>query len=170
MTEEKQCVRMDPYSEKSFVVRGDTKPIKEQLTKLHGKWNTNLKGGEGWIFSNKRLDQVQSFLGSKSDRILAKDSEVPSEFATMVFTWPRDLHSTPTRSSSLLGKRVRELEESLDQLNYQIENLSRTPPERGCLHATCSTVFTLITTSILLVGVYTLTQPSSTIMLRSMLA
>lgn len=46
------------YNERAIVVRGDTKPHKENLSKMGGKWNTRLKGGAGWIFSKKFEDKV----------------------------------------------------------------------------------------------------------------
>jgi hypothetical protein len=52
------------YTEKSIVVRGDTKEYKEELKKLGGKYNANLKGGGGWIFSKKVEDKVFQFISS----------------------------------------------------------------------------------------------------------
>jgi len=47
------------YSEKSVVLRGDlTKKYKDRFIELYGKWNKNLKGGAGWIFSKKREDKL----------------------------------------------------------------------------------------------------------------
>lgn len=50
------------YSERAFAVIGDTKPIKDKLYNLGGKFNKKLSCGPGWIFSKKRLDQVQKAL------------------------------------------------------------------------------------------------------------
>jgi hypothetical protein len=51
------------YSEKSFVVRGDsTKDYKERLKELGGKWNANLKDGGGWIFSNNNREKVNDWI------------------------------------------------------------------------------------------------------------
>ena len=52
------------YSEKAIVVRGDAKEYKEELKKLGGKYNANLKDGGGWIFSKKSEDKVLSFINS----------------------------------------------------------------------------------------------------------
>ena len=53
------------YSERSFVVRGEeTKKYKEDLKKLGGRWNPRLKGGAGWIFSNKKEKAVNDFIMS----------------------------------------------------------------------------------------------------------
>lgn len=58
------------YTDKSFVVIGDTKPFKDQLSALYGKYNPALtingKKTAGWIFSKKRLDQVSKLLGIPS--------------------------------------------------------------------------------------------------------
>lgn len=47
------------YSERSFIVAGQTKSIKEDLKEIGGRWNRTLKG---WIFSIKRLEEVESYL------------------------------------------------------------------------------------------------------------
>lgn len=52
-----------PYSDRSFAIFGDTKPVKDKLTELGGNFNRFLKRDgvitPGWIFSNKRLDHVR---------------------------------------------------------------------------------------------------------------
>ena len=52
------------YSEKSFAVVGDTKPIKDDLKKLGGCFNGRLSCGAGWIFSNKKRAAVDAFLST----------------------------------------------------------------------------------------------------------
>ena len=52
------------YSEKSFVVRGDTKPHKDKLKELGGKWNSNLTDGGGWIFSNTKKEKVEEWIAT----------------------------------------------------------------------------------------------------------
>jgi len=51
-------VTMEKYSEKSFVVKGETTDIKETMKSLGGKWNSRLKCGPAWIFSIKKLPAV----------------------------------------------------------------------------------------------------------------
>jgi len=55
---------IEPYSEKAFVVRGNTKAHKEELKKLKGKYNPYLNGGSGYIFSNKHLKEVEEYIKS----------------------------------------------------------------------------------------------------------
>ena len=38
--------------EKALVVEGDTKPIRDTLSQLKGKWNGKLKA---WVFSKKKI-------------------------------------------------------------------------------------------------------------------
>lgn len=50
------------YSEKSFAVVGDTKPIKDTLKKLGGCFNGRLTCGAGWIFSKTKIEVVKQTL------------------------------------------------------------------------------------------------------------
>lgn len=59
---EKARMRLTKYSEKAFVVYGDTKKHKENLKKLGGKFNVNLRDGPGWIFRNKDSVKVSEWL------------------------------------------------------------------------------------------------------------
>ena len=58
------------YSEKSFVVFGDTKAIKNKLKELGGKYNRNLvdprtgNTSPGWVFSHKKHTLVSQELAS----------------------------------------------------------------------------------------------------------
>lgn len=61
------------YSEKAFVVIGDTKPIKEKLKELGGSFNFRLTCGAGWIFSKKKLEEVKKALSAP------KQQEQPQE-------------------------------------------------------------------------------------------
>uniref|UniRef100_A0A6C0EMS6 Uncharacterized protein n=1 Tax=viral metagenome TaxID=1070528 RepID=A0A6C0EMS6_9ZZZZ len=69
---------IEKYSDRSIVVRGEkTKEYKDQLKELGGKWNPNLKGGAGWIFSLKKESKVRALLGkeSSSDSSASSSSE-----------------------------------------------------------------------------------------------
>ncbi len=53
------------YSENSVVLRGpigDTFHFKEDLKRMGGKWNENLRCGPGWIFSKNREESVRRWL------------------------------------------------------------------------------------------------------------
>jgi hypothetical protein len=54
------------YTDKSFVLRGDTKPYKDIIKSLGGKWNSNLNGGSGWIFPKTKKDKVIEWLNKST--------------------------------------------------------------------------------------------------------
>lgn len=53
---------VEDYSEKSFAVVGDTKPLRKQLAQLGGSYNPRLTCGAGWIFSKKHRARVDAFV------------------------------------------------------------------------------------------------------------
>ena len=56
-------ITIDIYSENSVAVRGsDTSKFKDTLKEFGGKWNPNLKGGPGWIFSSSVHTKLTKFL------------------------------------------------------------------------------------------------------------
>ena len=73
------------YSEKSIAVLGETKPLKEHLSAIGGKWNPSLThNGEkvaGWIFVISKRDEVKKVLTSYSQGTLG-DAPVKKEYPT----------------------------------------------------------------------------------------
>lgn len=55
-------IQIIDYSEKAIAVIGDTKPIKDQLKAIGGRFNFRLSCGAGWIFSKKQLPEVERLL------------------------------------------------------------------------------------------------------------
>ena len=55
-------LRVIDYSEKAIAIVGDTKPIKDILRKLGGRFNSRLTCGAGWIFSKAKTDEVRTAL------------------------------------------------------------------------------------------------------------
>lgn len=51
-----------PYTERSFVVMGDTIDHSNALVALGGKYNTGLRIGQGWIFAKVREESVQKYI------------------------------------------------------------------------------------------------------------
>lgn len=51
-------VQIIEYSAKAIAVIGDTKPIKDKLKKLGGRFNFRLSCGAGWIFPKSNLPNV----------------------------------------------------------------------------------------------------------------
>lgn len=57
-------IQIIDYSERAIAVTGDTKPIKDQLKAIGGKFNFRLSCGAGWIFSKKQLPEVEKLLSN----------------------------------------------------------------------------------------------------------
>ena len=70
------------YSDKSIAVLGDTKPIKDKLKQLGGRFNASLKVGTsgatsaGWIFPSTQREAVSAALSSET--VVAAPSTLPS--------------------------------------------------------------------------------------------
>lgn len=62
-TERKQIsvegLKIEDYSEKSFILVGDTMPIKDELKKIGGIWLRNKKC---WCFSNKKRQEIEDLI------------------------------------------------------------------------------------------------------------
>lgn len=55
-------IQIVDYSEKAIAVTGDTKPFKDDLHALGGKFNFRLKCGPGWIFPKTKQEEVAEFV------------------------------------------------------------------------------------------------------------
>ena len=70
------------YSDKSIALVGkETIDIKDKLKELGGKYNSRLKCGAGWIFSNKQLSKIKfAFMNSRIPYKMEgeDDEETPS--------------------------------------------------------------------------------------------
>ena len=62
--EGKPAINIIDYSERAFAVVGDTKAVKDALKKMGGSFNSKLSCGAGWIFSNKKREEVERFIQS----------------------------------------------------------------------------------------------------------
>lgn len=59
------AILLEDYTEKSFIVRGETMPFADKLRALGGKWISLKGGGKAWNFSKKRLLEVAKVLKIK---------------------------------------------------------------------------------------------------------
>lgn len=69
------------YSEKAIAVTGNTKPHKDALKRLGGKFNPYLKCGAGWIFSKKKTSEVESFIKTASSEVDPFDTAIEDALA-----------------------------------------------------------------------------------------
>lgn len=78
ITESFKDMKLSDYTDKSIAVQGDTRKYKEDLKKLGGKYNPQLKGGPGWIFPKTSEKDIKEFIkGGK--RLVSEDEEKEGE-------------------------------------------------------------------------------------------
>lgn len=62
-TQQSQAIELLNYTDKAFVVVGNTTEFKDKLSSINGKWIKLKIGGFGWMFSKKRLSEVSKIIG-----------------------------------------------------------------------------------------------------------
>lgn len=65
-------VKIIDYSERAIALVGNTKPIKEQLKKMGGRYNPRLSCGAGWVFSKKAQADVEAYIAKLPKRAKEK--------------------------------------------------------------------------------------------------
>lgn len=58
-------LKFEKYNERCWVLRGDSKPLRKELIKFKGVFNSRLTGGEGWVFRNDNVEECAKALGIK---------------------------------------------------------------------------------------------------------
>lgn len=56
-------IYFEDYTEKSFIVRGDTRTFKSKLHEAGGRWIPTKTGPKGWMFAKRHLAEVAALLG-----------------------------------------------------------------------------------------------------------
>lgn len=82
-------VKILKYSKKSIAVIGDTKPIKDTLKSLGGKFNPRLTCGSGWVFPLAKLDELTEAL-TKDTPTESKRQKLGEIFTTEEETTTQD--------------------------------------------------------------------------------
>lgn len=102
-------ITIEQYSELSLVVRGDTKAFKSHLLNLEGKFNSNLKGGAGWIFSKKKskdvLEKLQSDISSGKIKSESDESSSSSSSSSSKPPESESSSSKPTSSNEYVSMK-----------------------------------------------------------------
>ena len=111
------------YTEKSIVVRGETRDHKEELKSLGGKWNAKLTDKStqeqfgGWIFPTTKQEQVKKWLASVGKSV------VPTSTPQIT---PRATHKSSDSTLERIEMGIQRIEgiiKSLDELPQLVEVL-----------------------------------------------
>jgi hypothetical protein len=81
-------VQIIDYSEKAIAVIGDTKPIKDKLKSLGGKFNFRLSCGAGWIFKKSDLEKIQKALTPENEGDTPKRLETEGQLIAAQYRRP----------------------------------------------------------------------------------
>jgi hypothetical protein len=58
-------VWLEDYTEKAFIIRGDTLEHKDALKKIGGRWITCRDNSKAWMFSKRHVKEVAKIIGIK---------------------------------------------------------------------------------------------------------
>lgn len=72
---EKSKIKIIDYSDKAIVVVGNTKPIKDILKSLGGRFNAKLTCGTGWVFSKKQKESLEVIFQCEATSVESESSE-----------------------------------------------------------------------------------------------
>jgi hypothetical protein len=97
---------LEQYSEKAIVLFGDTEKVKDRIKTLGGKYNSNLKGRPGWVFTNSSRPRLEAFLKTLEDE---GDTQ--------------EIRVEPTRVYSSEGPNIDVLLKRIEQLELRIQKL-----------------------------------------------
>ena len=107
------------YTEKSIVVRGETRDHKEELKTLGGKWNAKLTDKStqeqfgGWIFPTTKQEQVKKWLASVGNSVVPTSTpQITSRL-------------TPRSKSS--DSNIERIEMGIQRIEGIIKNLDEIP-------------------------------------------
>lgn len=107
-------ITLESYSDKSFVLRGDTRPYKEYIKKLGGKWAPNLNDGVGWLFPKTKQDIVSKWIDT--GEINEDDVKYQSE---------KNRNGTLEEHINYMRLKVTSIEKSIDRILEKIGNMEK---------------------------------------------
>lgn len=76
-------IQIIDYSEKAIAVIGETKPIKDKLKELGGRFNFRLSCGAGWVFPKTKLPELEAFLSGGDQEPKATEEPEQEEETTL---------------------------------------------------------------------------------------
>ncbi len=99
------------YSDKSIVVSGNTRDVKEDLKRLGGKYNAKLRDGPGWIFPKTLENVVRKYIETGEVEVMGARPKVVQK---------------PQQDITTLENRVNDVEKSLKSINIILSQLIST--------------------------------------------
>jgi hypothetical protein len=74
-------LKIEDYTDRSVAVMGDTRKYKEDLKKLGGKYNGNLKNGPGWVFPKTSENALKNFIKGGKRLVTEEEAKTGEELS-----------------------------------------------------------------------------------------
>ena len=107
--ESDSTMRLEQYTDKSVAIFGKTYNWAENLKEMGGKFNANLKGRPGWIFSKAKEAMVSDFVDHANNGLLKPgqkmDASIASKLPENVFETQKSAFSPADALSKLTKSR-----------------------------------------------------------------
>lgn len=103
-------ISITDYTEKSFVIRGNTTPYKEVLKNFGGKWNDRLRDGEGWIFPMTKKSELEQW------KLTGAFSNTRISFSN-----PSSENSQSSDKSNIILNEIKTLKNKIDKIEKLLE-------------------------------------------------
>jgi len=108
-----------PYTEKSFVVLGNTLDHADALTQLGGSYNSNLRIGPGWIFAKIREKSVKYYIETGEIKKYEYSNEEKEKYRTS----PNTVNTNKVELKKLFGELRNAFKEDCDYEGKDIVEL-----------------------------------------------
>lgn len=120
-------ISLEEYTDRSVVVRGETRQYKEDLKKLGGKYNSRLRGEPGWIFPKSKQDDIVKFM-KEGKRLVSEKEAQEGEARTLEWELKRNIEKKAYSSSSsndnaVLIDMIKKLTQRIDLMDKKLSIL-----------------------------------------------
>lgn len=120
-------ISLEEYTDRSVVVRGETRQYKEDLKKLGGKYNSRLRGEPGWIFPKSKQSDIVKFM-KEGKRLVSEEEAHAGEARTLEWESKRNVDKKTYSSSSsndnaVLIDMIKKLTQRVDLMDKKLSIL-----------------------------------------------
>lgn len=118
-------IYVEEYTDRSVVVRGETRQYKEDLKKLGGKYNSRLKGEPGWIFPKSKQNDIVKFI-KEGKRLVSEEEAQAGEAITLEWESKRNSEKKTSSSSNdndVLINMIKKMTQRIDLMDKKLSIL-----------------------------------------------
>ena len=117
-------ISLEEYTDRSIVVRGETRQYKEDLKKLGGKYNSKLRGEPGWIFPKSKQADIIKFM-KEGKRLVSEEEARAGEARTLEWESKRSIEkktysSSSSNDNSVLIDMIKKFTQKIDLMDKKL--------------------------------------------------